>query len=107
MIHVTTTCANLDQAREIAREVLTARLAACVNITPGVVSLFHWQGQIEEDTEVTLVAKTTPERRADLVAAIQRSHPYDLPVISWEEVGTTPDARRWCYAETGAAQSPD
>ena len=107
MIHVTTTCADLDQARDIARDVLNARLAACVNITPGVVSLFHWQGQVEEEHEVTLVAKTTPERRADLVAAIQRSHPYDLPVITWEEVDTTPDARRWCYGETSAAHSVD
>lgn len=107
MIHVTTTCASLDAARAIARTVLEARLAACVNITPGIVSLFHWQGTIEEEQEVQLVAKTTPERREALVAAIAVAHPYDLPVITWEEVGSTPDAARWCYEETGGPQSSD
>ncbi|AHM04269.1 Periplasmic divalent cation tolerance protein CutA [Roseibacterium elongatum DSM 19469] len=107
MIHVTTTCADIGQARQIARALLQPRLAACVTITPGVLSLFHWQGRIEEDSEVTLVAKTLPAHRAAVVAAIGQAHPYDLPVITWETVGTTPEAQAWCAAETGGVQASD
>lgn len=49
MLHLTTTCPDLDTARKLAEEALSQRLAACVNILPGVVSLFHWEGDIDEE----------------------------------------------------------
>lgn len=101
MLHVTTTCPDLDCARDLARAALEARLAACANIMPGVVSLFHWQGRIEEEAEVALAFKTLPGQRAELVALIQRLHPYDLPVIACETVATTEAAAAWLRAETG------
>lgn len=100
MLHVTTTCPNLDCARQIARAALQARLAACGNIVPGVVSLFHWDGNIDEESEVLLVLKTRAGRRDDLIALIRDRHPYDLPVITWEAVSTTADATDWLLAET-------
>ncbi|MDG4648261.1 divalent cation tolerance protein CutA [Roseibacterium sp. SDUM158017] len=103
MIHVTTTCATLDDARALARAALEARLAACANVTPGIVSLFHWQGEVQEETEVALTFKTTEARRGALVALIARAHPYDLPVITWDEVAATPEAAGWCQDETGSA----
>lgn len=101
MLHVTTTCPDLDSARQLARAALEARLAACANITPGVVSLFHWQGRIEDAAEVMLAFKTLPERRTDLLALIGLLHPYDLPVTTCEVVETTPEAAAWLRAETG------
>ena len=101
MIHVTTTCHDLDTARSLARAALARRLAACANIVPGVVSLFHWQGAVEEETEVQITFKATEATRAPLVALIGELHPYDLPVITWEEVATTSAAAEWLSGETG------
>lgn len=101
MIHVTTTCPDLDNARALANNALKARLAACANITPNVLSLFHWQGHIEEEREVSLTLKTRAGLRMDLVRLIERDHPYDLPVISWDETGCTSDAKAWLSEETG------
>lgn len=103
MIHVTTTCADLDAARSLARSAIDARLAACANITPGVLSVFHWEGAVAEEGEVSVTFKTTAAHRETLVALIERLHPYDLPVITWEEVGTTNAALRWCQEETAAS----
>jgi periplasmic divalent cation tolerance protein len=102
MIHVTTTCDTAETAKRLARAALEARLAACANVTPGIVSLFHWKGGVEEETEVSVTFKTTVARRADLVALIAAEHPYDLPVITWEEVAGTPEAEAWCQEETSS-----
>ncbi|RAP41423.1 divalent-cation tolerance protein CutA [Rhodovulum viride] len=102
MIHVVTTCPDIDSARAIARAALDGRLAACANILPGVVSLFHWQGRIDEEPELQLTLKTDDWHRAALVALIAENHPYDLPVITWETVETTPEAAAWLTAETTA-----
>lgn len=101
MLHLTTTCPDLETARSLAADALEARLAACANITPGVLSLFHWDGAVQEEEEVQVTFKTTPARLDDLVALIEADHPYDLPVITWEEVGCTEEVDRWLTAETG------
>jgi periplasmic divalent cation tolerance protein len=100
MIHVTTTCDTIDTARALARAALEARLAACVNVAPGIVSLFHWEGAVQEEQEVTATFKTTEAHREALVALILREHPYDLPVVTWEQAGTTPEAALWCEEAT-------
>lgn len=100
MLHLSTTCPDIGTAKSIARAALLDRLCACANILPGVVSVFHWQGAVEEEAEVLLVFKTTEARRQGLIALIERLHPYDLPVITWEEVGTTGAAAEWVAAET-------
>ncbi|MEX5727538.1 periplasmic divalent cation tolerance protein [Rhodovulum iodosum] len=100
MLHLTTTCPDLDTARSLAADALAGRLAACANITPVVLSLFHWDGAVQEEQEVQVTFKTTEARRADLVALIEADHPYDLPVITWELVGTTDEAARWLATET-------
>jgi periplasmic divalent cation tolerance protein len=103
MIHVTTTCDRMETARRLATLALEARLAACANITPGIVSLFHWQGSLAEETETSVTFKTTEASRDALVALLEREHPYDLPVITWESVATTPGAARGCQDETGSS----
>jgi periplasmic divalent cation tolerance protein len=101
MIQVHTTCPDLDTARMLASTALEARLAACANITPGILSLFHWQGRIEEETEVSLTLKTRAAHRASLVSLLQDEHPYDLPVITWHELAAGSDAEAWVSEETG------
>lgn len=69
-------------AQAMARALVERRLAACVNMLPGVRSVYRWQGAVEQANEVTLLIKTTPERYAALEEAIKSGHPYDLPEIA-------------------------
>jgi periplasmic divalent cation tolerance protein len=77
---VMTTTANKEQAEKIARVVLEARLAACVQIQD-VTSYYWWDGKINRDAEQLLYLKTTPENYSALEAAIVANHPYDTPEI--------------------------
>ena len=78
---VLVTCPNRPVARRIAGAVVTKRLAACVNLLPGIESMFRWEGKIDRANEVLLVIKTTRRRYQALARAIQRLHPYDVPEI--------------------------
>ena len=100
MIHVTTTVSDTDEAEALARTALGARQAACANILPGVISLFHWKGSVAQEGEVMVVFKTTEALRAALVETLTNRHPYELPVITWETVGTTGPAQDWLEDET-------
>jgi len=68
-------------AERIARHVVEARLAACVNILSPCRSVYRWQGTIEDATEIPLLIKTTPDRYPALESAIKSMHPYDVPEI--------------------------
>ncbi|MFJ7567453.1 divalent-cation tolerance protein CutA [Herminiimonas sp. NPDC097707] len=76
---VLTNVPDADVAERLARALLEARLAACVNILPAVRSLYHWQGALEETYEATLQIKTIPAHYAALEAAIKAIHPYAVP----------------------------
>ena len=78
---VLTNVPNLECAQLIARTLVEARLAACVNLLPAVQSIYRWQGQIEEATEITLLIKTTSQQVDSLQTAIVKLHPYDVPEI--------------------------
>ena len=72
-------CPDADVAAALARGLLEQRLAVCVNIIPAVTSLFVWDGQIVQETEVVMVVKTlTPKEVADYLS---EHHPYDVPAI--------------------------
>ena len=68
-------------AERIARALVENGLAACVNVVPGLVSIYRWKGKVERDAEVLLVMKTTGERFAELKAALLAEHPYELPEL--------------------------
>ncbi|CUX82941.1 MAG: periplasmic divalent cation tolerance protein [Roseibaca calidilacus] len=82
LIEVEVTCPDEESARQIARAALDARLVACANILPGVESLFHWQGQIDSETEVLLRMKAPDARFDRLCTVIAAHHPYELPAIT-------------------------
>ena len=75
------TCPDHENALAIARHLLESRAAACVNILPGLHSVYRWQGRVEEATEHLLMVKTRTERYATAEAAIRSLHPYELPEI--------------------------
>lgn len=70
---------DVEQARGIAAELVERRLAACVNLLPGVESVYRWEGKVERAGEVLAVIKTT--RYPELEAALQDLHPYEVPEI--------------------------
>src|SRR3989338_1778709 len=78
---VLVTCPTRAVARRIATAVVTQRLAACVNLLPGIESTFRWEGKIDRAREVLLVMKTTRRRFGALAYAIQHLHPYEVPEI--------------------------
>lgn len=75
------TVPDLETARRIAHTVVYEGLAACVNLLPGLTSVYRWQGQVEESSELLLIIKTRQERYPALEARIQALHPYQVPEI--------------------------
>ncbi|MBN7821466.1 divalent-cation tolerance protein CutA [Bowmanella sp. Y26] len=73
------TCPDQDSARTIARQAVEQRLAACVNIIPGLESVYRWQGEVMTDSEVQLVSKTYKTRLDALYTLVSELHPYDEP----------------------------
>lgn len=88
-------------AHLMARSLVEGRVAACINILPGVRSVYRWQGKIEEAQEVTLLIKTTQARYVDLEAAVKAAHPYDVPeLIALPIVAGLPEYLSWIAKET-------
>lgn len=75
------TIGSEEEARKISRDLVSKKLVACVNIIPKIVSIYRWQGQIEEDTETILIAKTTEKNIDRAVETIKSLHSYELPDI--------------------------
>jgi periplasmic divalent cation tolerance protein len=75
------TVPSTEVGRQVARALLDQRLAACVNLVPGVNSLYVWDGQLQDDEEVLLVVKTRSELFTRLVPAVRAVHPYTVPEI--------------------------
>jgi periplasmic divalent cation tolerance protein len=76
--------ANAEEAERIGRTVVEERLAACINILPGVRSIYRWKGEIESADEVAAILKTSQESAGALMARIAALHSYDVPcVVTW------------------------
>jgi periplasmic divalent cation tolerance protein len=75
------TVGNKEEARKIGKELVTTRLAACVNILDNMNSFYRWEGKIQDDTEVVMIAKTTQEQVAELIKKVESMHSYDCPCI--------------------------
>ena len=75
------TCPDQPIATSIAEKLITARLAACVNILPKIHSIYEWKGKIEQDEEVLLIIKTRSDSYTQLEHTIRAMHPYELPEI--------------------------
>ena len=80
-IVVVTTVGTEEQAFQIARELVTRRQAACVNVLPGVRSVYRWKGKICKDGELLLVIKTLEAEFEGVSATIRELHSYELPEI--------------------------
>jgi periplasmic divalent cation tolerance protein len=75
------TAATEDEAAAIAKALVDGRLAACVNIVKQIRSIYRWQGKVEDEQEVLMIAKTRKELFADLVHKVKELHSYSVPEI--------------------------
>jgi periplasmic divalent cation tolerance protein len=68
-------------AETIARTLVEERLAACTNMVAGMTSFYRWQGRVESDQEIILIAKTRADRMAALTERVKALHPYEVPCV--------------------------
>ena len=76
-----TTFPALADAKRVGEALVAARLAACVNMCPGMISIFEWKGAREEASEVAMIIKTRSSLTDAVLAETKRLHPYELPAL--------------------------
>jgi len=75
------TASNLEEATKIARALVEERLAACVNMLDGCRSVYRWKGEVVDEAEVVLLAKTTSDQFRRLEKRVRELHTYEVPEI--------------------------
>lgn len=99
-IVVLTTCPSADEARRIARRLLDQRLAACVQLSSPIRSLYHWQGAVEESEEILLFIKSSRPLWERLREEIARLHSYSTPeIVALPVVEGAPSYLAWMDQE--------
>ena len=100
-VFVYTTYPSVVEAQRAGRTLVERRLCACVNILPGMVSLYWWQGAIERGDEAVMIIKTRATLVEDVRAAVRQMHSYNTPAILVIPVeNVDPDYHAWIVAET-------
>jgi periplasmic divalent cation tolerance protein len=100
-ILIYTTCPSAELAHGIGASLVAARLAACVNIIPGMQSIYAWQGQIETATEFVVLIKTRTCLTDQVMAHVKTMHPYDTPaILTLPITGGSAPFLAWIMAET-------
>ena len=96
------TASSVEEARALAGAILEKKLAACVNILPGVESHYWWQGKLESSTEAMLLIKSSVEQFDALAALVKEKHSYECPEI----VAVSPDEMAPAYREWWEREGP-
>jgi periplasmic divalent cation tolerance protein len=98
---VYTTFPDAETALAIGRDLVAQKLAACVNVLPGMQSVYAWKGEIERGDEVVAIVKSRDGLRREVEEALKARHPYETPIILFLEVaGGHPATIAWLLAET-------
>jgi periplasmic divalent cation tolerance protein len=101
LVHLITTVESHEQALELARSAVDARVAACVQIVGPITSVFRWQGQVEQTEEFLCLLKAPAEGRDRLADFVRDRHPYDTPEITAvDSVFVDRRYLEWARAET-------
>ncbi|MEE8598799.1 MAG: divalent-cation tolerance protein CutA [Dehalococcoidales bacterium] len=94
------TASNIEEANKIAEVLLNQRKAACVNIVPGVSSLFWWQDKLDSAQESLLIVKTKASLLPEVISLVKGVHSYDVPeIIALPIVGGNQDYLEWIDKE--------
>jgi periplasmic divalent cation tolerance protein len=100
-MHVVLCTAPSKAAETLAFSIVDARLAACVNIVPGVTSVYRWQGAVQRDAESLLVIKTSADGLSRLLRELPALHPYDVPeIVALDPSDVHPPYARWVDDES-------
>lgn len=98
---VYTTFPDADTALAIGEALVRERVIACINVLPGMRSVYAWKGGVERADEVVAILKTREGLAAAVSAALRARHPYDTPIILHLPVaGADPDTAAWIFLET-------
>jgi len=90
-----------EEAEGLARALVEAKLAACVNMVSNVRSIYSWQGKIEDDRELLMIIKTQRHLFDRLTAKVREIHSYDVPeIIALPIIEGSPDYLRWLREST-------
>ena len=81
VLAVLMTAPDADTGERIGAQLVRERLAACANVVPGVVSVYRWEGQVQRDSEVLVILKTTVDRVDALKDRAVALHPYEVPEV--------------------------
>lgn len=81
MLVIFTTTPNIAEAENLAKKIIEAKLAACVQILPQMKSFYFWKDEVRNDSEYLLLIKTLPEQYDELEKFIQANHSYEVPEI--------------------------
>jgi periplasmic divalent cation tolerance protein len=101
---VLVTASSLDEARVLAAAILAKRLAACVNIVPGIESYYWWQGRLEQGQEVLLLIKTSAEQFDAVAETVRTHHSYECPeIVALDPREMAPAYRAWWEGEMPAS----
>lgn len=107
LIEVVTTCGCQETAQELARNLVNERLAACVQITGPIKSVFRWNNQLSHEQEWLCTIKSTRPLWRDLLRFITEHHPYDVPEILARDVAmSSPSYQDWVRTQVRAPTEP-
>lgn len=105
VVLVYTTFPDMAAAKRIGGELVDRGLAACINILPGMVSIYIWENARETSEEVVVIFKTRHARTNELIAEIERQHPYDTPaILTFEASGGAKSYLEWICEMTKGAE---
>jgi len=93
------TAGDMKNASKIARELVSRRLAACVNMFP-ISSMYRWNEQIEEQNEIALLVKTDSSRLDEIIEVVKFLHTYDLPAIEFWEIEGEQEYLDWVHVNS-------
>src|SRR5919112_4607760 len=98
---VYTTFPDEETALAIGRELVAEKLAACVNVLPGMKSVYAWKGEIEQSQEAVAIVKTREGHKEAVRDALKARHPYETPIILFLEIsGGDAATLEWLFAGT-------
>jgi periplasmic divalent cation tolerance protein len=99
------TAGNAEEAAKIGRTLVEERLAACANIVPGVRSIYRWKGQICDEQELLIIAKTRTSLFPALEKRVKELHSYEVPeIISFPVARGLPQYLEWVRQEAGSGK---